>query len=86
MDVPFGPIKREVFNSFTLAHKMGLSLQQEYSLLQIPDETSRLQFVLQHLEATSRVLEELNRTRERIEMNGHFRNFDPLDFKDYRLQ
>ena len=63
MDVPFGPIKREVFNSFTLAHKMGLSLQQEYSLLQIPDET-----------------------RERIEMNGHFRNFDPLDFKDYRLQ
>jgi len=86
MDMPFGPIKREVFNSFTLAHKMGLSLQQEYSLLQISDETSRLLFVLQHLEETSRVLEELNRTRERIEMNGHFRNFDPLDFKDYRLQ
>ena len=86
MDMPFGPIKREVFKSFTLAHKMGLSLQQEYSLLQISDETSRLLFVLQHLEETSRVLEELNRTRERIEMNGHFRNFDPLDFKDYRLQ
>ena len=86
MDVPFGPIKREVFNSFTLAHKMGLSLQQEYSLLQIPDETRRLHFVLNHLEETSRVLEELNRTRERIEMNGHFRNFDPLDFKDYHLQ
>lgn len=86
MDVPFGPIRREVFNSFTLAHKMGLSFQQEYSLLQIPDETRRLQFVLHHLEETSRVLEELNRTRERIEMNGHFRNFDPLDFKDFRLQ
>lgn len=86
MDVPFGPIKREVFNSFTLAHKMGLSFQQEYSLLQIPDETRRLQFILNHLEETSRVLEEVNRTRERIEMNGHFRNFDPLDFKDYRLQ
>lgn len=83
MDVPFGPIKREVFTSFTLAHKMGMSLQQEYSLLQIPDETRRLQFVLQHLEATAKVLEELNRTRERIEMNGHFRNFDPLDFKNY---
>lgn len=86
MDVPFGPIRRDVFNSFTLAHKMGLSLQQEYSLLQIPDETRRLQFVLHHLQETSRVLEELNRTRERIEMNGHFRNFDPLDFRDYRLK
>jgi len=84
MDVPFGPIKREVFNSFTLAHKMGLSMQQEYSLLQIPDETRRLQFVLNHLEETSRVLEEINRTRERIEMNGHFRNFDPLDFKAFK--
>ncbi|HSR60794.1 MAG TPA: LON peptidase substrate-binding domain-containing protein [Robiginitalea sp.] len=86
MDVPFGPIRREVFNSFTLAHKMGLSMQQEYSLLQIPDETSRLRFILRHLEDTSRVLEELNRTRERIEMNGHFRNFDPLDFQDFKLQ
>lgn len=86
MDVPFGPIKREVFTSFTLAHKMGMSMQQEYSLLQIPDETHRLQFVLQHLQTTGRLLEELNRTRERIEMNGHFRNFDPLDFKDFKLE
>ncbi len=85
MDMPFGPIKREVFTSFTLAHKMGMSLQQEYSLLQIPDETRRLQFVLQHLETTSKLLAELNRTRERIEMNGHFRNFDPLDFRKFEL-
>ena len=86
MEFPFGPIKREVFNSFTLAHKMGLSFQQEYQLLQLASERVRLQFLCDHLEQTIKVLGELNRTRERIELNGHFRNFDPLDFKDYSLQ
>ena len=86
MELPFGPIKLEVFNSFTLAHKMGLSFQQEYQLLQLASESVRLQFLLDHLQQTIKVLGELNRTRERIELNGHFRNFDPLDFKDYSLQ
>lgn len=86
MELPFGPIKLEVFNSFTLAHKMGLSFQQEYQLLQLTSESVRLQFLLDHLQQTIKVLGELNRTRERIELNGHFRNFDPLDFKDYSLQ
>jgi Lon protease-like protein len=86
MDVPFGPIKKEVFNSFTLAHKMGLSFQQEYQLLQLASEKVRLQFLLDHLEQTNKVLKQLNRTRELIEMNGHFRNYDPLDFKDYKPQ
>ena len=61
---------------------MGLSFEQEYSLLQIPGEAARLDFLLDHLRETIRVLQQLNETRERIEMNGHFRNFDPLDFKD----
>lgn len=86
MDVPFGPVKREVFNSFTLAHKMGLSFQQEYQLLQLASEKVRLQFLLDHLRQTNKVLQQLNRTRELIEMNGHFRNYDPLDFKDYKIE
>ena len=39
MDVAFGPIKEDLFNSFTLAHKMGLSYEQEYQLLQMPRES-----------------------------------------------
>ena len=86
MELPFEPGPREVFNSFTLAHKMGLSFEQEYELLRMPDESDRLRFILEHLERTSRVVGELNRTRERIEMNGHFRNFDPLDFEDFKIE
>ncbi|WP_088341790.1 LON peptidase substrate-binding domain-containing protein [Robiginitalea sediminis] len=85
MDLPFGPVRREVFNSFSLAHKMGLSLQQEFELLCMPGERERLEFLLAHLKQTATVMEQLNRTRERIGMNGHFRNFDPLDFEGLTL-
>ena len=64
---------------------MGLSFEQEYELLLMPKETDRLNFIKKHLEATTNVLSEVNRTREVIEMNGHFKNFDPLDFQDFKL-
>ncbi|WP_375325034.1 LON peptidase substrate-binding domain-containing protein [Flagellimonas sp. GZD32] len=85
MDVPFTKIAPKQFNSYTLAHKMGLSFQQEYELLLMPKETDRLNFIKSHLEATAQVLNEVNRTKSVIEMNGHFKNFDPLNFQDFKL-
>ncbi|PRX54090.1 LON peptidase substrate-binding domain-containing protein [Flagellimonas meridianipacifica] len=85
MEVPFTKISPKQFNSYSLAHKMGLSFQQEYQLLQIAKETDRLLFIKRHLETTSEVLESINRTKSMIEMNGHFKNFDPLDFKDFKV-
>lgn len=85
MGVPLHPITADKFNSFMLAHKMGLSFAQEYQLLQLPLESERLSFIKAHLTATIHVLREVNRTKEIIDMNGHFRNFDPLDFKDFKI-
>ena len=85
MDVPFTKISPKQFNSYSLAHKMGLSFEQEYQLLQIPKETDRLLFIKEHLQMTTSVLQQVNRTKELIEMNGHFKNFDPLDFKDFKI-
>lgn len=85
MDVPFTKISPKQFNSYSLAHKMGLSFEQEYELLQISNETDRLLFIKNHLEATATVLSEVNRTKGIIEMNGHFKNFDPLDFKNFTV-
>ena len=86
MDVPFSPISVDKFNSFVLAHKMGLSYEQEYQLLQMEKESERLSFIKSHLLGTIQVLNEVNRTKELIDMNGHFKNFDPLDFKDFKLK
>jgi len=85
MDVPFTKTSPKQFNSYSLAHKMGLSFEQEYELLLMTKETDRLHFIKKHLEATTNVLSEVNRTKEVIEMNGHFKNFDPLDFQDFKL-
>jgi hypothetical protein len=85
MDVPYTPLDAEKFSSFMLAHKMGLSLEQEHLLLQIPRESERLKFIKAHLYGTIQVLKEVNRTKQLIELNGHFRNFNPLDFRNFKF-
>jgi hypothetical protein len=64
---------------------MGLSFEQEYELMQLIKESDRLAYIRRHLDQTIKVLKEVDRTKELIDMNGHFRNFDPLDFKDFNI-
>ncbi len=66
--------------SFQIAHKIGLSLEQEYLLLKMPTEAERQGFLIQHLERIIPVLQEVERTKEKIKLNGHFKNLDPLSF------
>lgn len=66
--------------SYQLAHKIGLSLDQQYDLLQITSERERQLFLLEHLKKSIPLMEEMERTKEIIRMNGHFKNLDPLDF------
>ncbi len=66
--------------SYAVAHKLGLSLDQEYELLTIEQERERQLFLIEHLRKTLPVVEELERTKARIRQNGHFKHFDPLNF------
>jgi hypothetical protein len=66
--------------SFQVAHKIGLTLEQEYNLLQMSTEAERQSFLEIHLEKVLPVMEQMQRTRERIRLNGHFKNLDPLEF------
>ncbi|XLS28062.1 LON peptidase substrate-binding domain-containing protein [Flavobacteriaceae bacterium M23B6Z8] len=84
MQVPMPDINFEEFTSFTLAHKMGMSVVQELELLHLIYESERLKYVNAHLKQIIPVVKEVNRTKELIKMNGHFRTFDPLDFKKIR--
>ncbi|UWX55855.1 LON peptidase substrate-binding domain-containing protein [Maribacter litopenaei] len=82
MELPNISIDLAKYNSFVLAHKIGLSYEQEFDLLKIPREKDRLDFILNHLVTTINVLSQVERARKIIELNGHFKNFDPLDFKN----
>ncbi len=72
--------------SYSFVHKIGLSLEHELNLLQIRTESERFAFLIDHLSVTIPVIQQINRTRELIQLNGHFKNFDPLDFSDYKVQ
>ncbi|ASV29100.1 LON peptidase substrate-binding domain-containing protein [Maribacter cobaltidurans] len=85
MELPNTPIDLSKYNSFVLAHKVGLSYEQEYELLKITKEKERLDFIYNHLVTTIHVLTQVERTKKIIELNGHFKNFDPLDFKNIEI-
>ncbi|MFN3802109.1 LON peptidase substrate-binding domain-containing protein [Belliella pelovolcani] len=70
----------EAVNTFTFAHKIGLTLEQEYELLKHRRESDRTIFLINHLAKVIPVLREVEKAKEKIKMNGHFKNLDPLEF------
>jgi Lon protease-like protein len=78
-EIPFDPDAPQPY-SYQVAHKIGLSIEQEYELLKMPTEAERQAFLMKHLDKTIPMMEEMERTRDRIRMNGHFKNLDPLNF------
>ncbi len=66
--------------SYRIAHKIGLSIKEEYELLTIGSESSRQILLIEHLERIIPVVEEVERTKQRIALNGHFKNLDQINF------
>lgn len=66
--------------TYRIAHKVGLSIEQEYELLTLENEADRQLFLIQHLNNVLPVVSDMERTKQRIRMNGHFKNLDPLNF------
>lgn len=65
------------FSTYDIAHHIGLTLEQEFELLQIPTEVKRQDFVLNHLQDIMPRVKQINDIRERAMLNGHFRNITP---------
>ncbi len=66
--------------SYRIGHKVGLSVDQEYELLTLETESERQKYLINHLDKVIPVVSEMERMKERIRMNGHFKNLDALDF------
>lgn len=65
---------------YELAHKLGLSLVQEYDMLQMVNQSERYDYLINHMERAIPFVKEMERAKEQIQMNGHFRHIDPLNF------
>lgn len=66
-------------STYELAHHVGFSIEQEYEFLRIPEERMRQTRMLSHLEHLIPIVREMETLRERVKLNGHFKDAIPPD-------
>ena len=57
-----------------MAHHIGLSLQEEYELLNLLDERQRQEYLKRHLTRVIPLVAEMEGLKEKVKLNGHFKN------------
>ena len=68
------------YRIFDVAHHIGFSTEQEYQLLATTSELERQEMVQDHLDTILPVVLETERLKERVRLNGHFKNLTPPNF------
>jgi Lon protease-like protein len=69
----------EEINCYDVAHDVGLSLQEEYELLMLQDERQRQEYLKRHLAKVIPMLAGMEQLKEKIKLNGHFKNLTGFD-------
>jgi len=65
--------------SYDVAHHAGLSLQEEYELLELLYELQRQEYLKRHLTRVLPMLAEMESLKEKVKLNGHFKNLDGIN-------
>lgn len=71
----------EEITCYDVAHHVGFSLQEEYELLCLMNERQRQEYLKRHLTKVIPVLAEMEQLKEKIKLNGHFKNLPGFDIK-----
>lgn len=80
VEKPF-PKPDDALSSYDIAHLAGLSMQEEYELLQLLHESQRLEYLKRHLQKVVPVVEEMEALKQKIKLNGHFRELEGFGFE-----
>jgi len=64
----------ELLTSYDVAHHAGLTLEQEYEFLSLTNELQRQEYLKRHLAKVLPVVAEMELLKEKIKLNGHFKN------------
>ena len=66
--------------SFDVAHHAGMGLEDEYQLLQYDHELHRQEFIKRHLVKVLEVMTQMDKLKDKIMLNGHFKNLEGFGF------
>lgn len=72
--------KDDELTSFDIAPHIGLTIEDEFQLLQYENELHRQEFIKRHLAKIMPILNEMQMLKKKVQMNGHFKNMDGFDF------
>ena len=64
---------------YDVAHHAGLSLVEEYELLQLLNELQRQEYLKRHLKKVIPVIASMETLKERVQLNGHFKNLNSFN-------
>jgi len=70
----------EEVKAFDVAHHVGLSLEEEYEMLNLLQERQRQEYLKRHLTKVIPLVAEMEQLKEKIKLNGHFKNLSGLGF------
>jgi Lon protease-like protein len=70
----------EQLKAYDVAHHAGLSLEEEYEVLGLMKEVQRQEYIKRHLQKVLPMLMEMEQLKEKVKLNGHFRNLSAFDF------
>ncbi len=62
--------------SYDIAHHIGLSVKEEYELLELLQENQRLEYIRRHLAKTIAAVMGIENLKDKIKLNGHFRELE----------
>ena len=65
--------------SYDVGHHAGLSLEEEYEFLGLLEEVQRQEYLKRHLQKVLPMLMEMGHLKEKVKLNGHFRNLSSFD-------
>jgi uncharacterized protein len=71
----------EQIKAYDVAHHVGFSLQEEYELLELMDERQRQEYLKRHLVKTLPLVSGMEQLKEKVKLNGHFKNLGGFDWK-----
>lgn len=67
--------------TYEIAHHVGMSLEQEYEFLELLREDQRQEYIQRHLKKMIPMIQELQKFKDRIKQNGHFRKLSIDDIE-----
>jgi uncharacterized protein len=66
--------------SFDVAHHAGMTLEEEYQLLEFEQELHRQEYIKRHIVKVLAMMGQMTLLKTKIQLNGHFKNLEGFRF------